>query len=166
MFIYIQPRRSAKINPEHNLRSQEQPLSPIITLENNRGHFINLHNIMTVNNIGRIEMHKTFLFKIHMIVKINIMMVTFIVEYQHPPENMFPLSLINPHRNITCKMDLFLLEVQQQETARLIITHIHLSSHLWNMSMYCLNINIFCPRFLLKLIQKSNWWNTIKRILG
>ena len=69
--------------------NSNQPVPLRIIVFNNRGHLINLHSIITANNIRRIELQKMLLCLINTEVKNNITMVTLIVEYQNPPENIF-----------------------------------------------------------------------------
>ena len=106
--------QAALIKITHNIIfvNKNKKVTLRIIAENNRGHFINLHNIITVNNIGRIEIHKTFLRLINMESKNKIVTVTLIVKYQSLPENIFPKLLMNPYRNITRKIELFNMVVQ------------------------------------------------------
>ena len=70
MFIESQPHQSIlKITQNAIGLNGNQPMPPMILVDNNRGHSINLYNIMTVKNIGRIKIHKKLLHLRHTEVK-------------------------------------------------------------------------------------------------
>ena len=61
MFIERQPRCYPWNNPERNWRSRLEPVPPRIIIYNKIVHLKNLNNILTINNINRIDLHKMLL---------------------------------------------------------------------------------------------------------
>ena len=67
----------------------KQQVPQMIIVDKNINQIINLQNLTNVNNIGMIELKKMLLPTMNIKGKNRIFKVSFMVEYQHPLENMF-----------------------------------------------------------------------------
>ena len=108
----------------------KHPAPPMIIVDNNRYHIINMYLIMNFNSIAMIELQKTLLPILHMKGEKRIIKLAFIVEYQPPPENMFPSFILFLNTNIMIKYTSFSCKFYDNRNSRLNNPHSYTKSKL------------------------------------